>query len=61
MIFASPRASLPAAKLFRRGDTYYIKRNVPRALQPALGCAQIWRSLKTSDASRALVRVQVEA
>ena len=47
-------------KLFLRGDAYYIKRNVPRALQTSLGCAQIWRSLKTSDASRAAVRAQAE-
>ena len=36
------------------------QRNVPRALQTSLGCAQIWRSLKTSDASRAAVRAQAK-
>lgn len=46
--------------MFLRGGTYYIKRNVPRAVQPVLGCSQIWRSLKTSDAVRAQVLARVE-
>lgn len=55
-----PSTNARPPKLFLRGDTYYIKRNVPRELQTSLGCAQVWRSLKTSDASRAVVRAQAE-
>lgn len=57
---SSSRSPLHAPKLFLRGSTFYIKRNVPRALQPILGCAQIWRSLKTSDRTRAEVLAQFE-
>jgi hypothetical protein len=44
----------------RRGAVYYIRRVVPKDLQPVLGIREKWRSLRTKDFEEAKRRLRLE-
>lgn len=47
--------------LHRRNATYYMRAIVPSELVKKLGRAEIWKSLRTSDRSQALLKLHPEA
>ena len=42
-------------KLFRRKDRWYVRVQVPKAMQNRLGRKEYWVSLKTSDRQEAMM------
>ena len=40
-----------------RGNRFYMRRHVPTDLQPIIGRAEVWRSLKTDSLQMALRRL----
>lgn len=48
----NPRVAVP--RLFRRKDRYYVRVQVPKAMQDRLGRKEYWISLKTTDRLEAL-------
>lgn len=44
-----------------RGNRFYLRRHVPTDLQPIIGRAEVWRSLKTDSLQTALRRLSISA
>ena len=49
----NPRVAVP--KLFRRKDRWYVRVQVPKAMQKRLRKREYWISLKTSDRQEAMM------
>lgn len=45
---------VPVPKLFRRGDRWYVRVQVPKRMQDVFGKREYWLSLKTDDRQRAM-------